>query len=64
MVTRSIERHLGYCLAYKINSLKPNDLHRRRTVGQKIQKLFIQFIHYDGSSYMFRNYIAIFRERS
>jgi hypothetical protein len=31
--------------------------------NQQMQQLFIQFIMY-GSSYMFRDYIAIFRERS
>ena len=31
--------------------------------NQQIHQLFIQFIMY-GSSYMFRHYIAIFRERS
>jgi hypothetical protein len=31
--------------------------------NQQIHQLFIQFIIY-GSSYMFRHYIAIFRERS
>jgi hypothetical protein len=29
-----------------------------------MQQLFIQFIIMYGSSYTFRNYIAIFRERS
>jgi hypothetical protein len=32
--------------------------------NQQIQQLFIQFINYVCSSYMFRHYIAIFRERS
>jgi hypothetical protein len=31
--------------------------------NQQMQQLFIQFINY-GSSYMFRHYIVIFRERS
>jgi hypothetical protein len=33
--------------------------------NQQMQKLFIQFVNYIyGSSYMFRHYIAILRERS
>jgi hypothetical protein len=35
-----------------------------RMKNQQIHQLFIQFINCDGSSYMFRHYIAIFRERS
>jgi hypothetical protein len=31
--------------------------------NQQIQQLFIQFIDYNGSSYMFRHYIAIFKVR-
>jgi hypothetical protein len=31
--------------------------------NQQMEQLFIQFIMY-GSSYMFRHYIAIFRQRS
>jgi hypothetical protein len=32
--------------------------------NQQMQQLLIQFVNYDGSSYMFRHYISIFRERS
>jgi hypothetical protein len=32
--------------------------------NQQMQQLFIQFINYACSSYMFRHYIAIIRERS
>jgi hypothetical protein len=32
--------------------------------NQQIHQLFIQFINLYGSSYMFRHYIAILRERS
>jgi hypothetical protein len=31
---------------------------------QQMHQLFIQFIDINGSSYMFRHYIAILRERS
>jgi hypothetical protein len=34
-----------------------------RVKNQQMQQLFIQFINVYGSSYMFRRYIAIIRER-
>jgi hypothetical protein len=38
-------------------------VHTKCVKNQQMQQLFIQFIMY-GSSYIFRHYIAIFRERS
>jgi hypothetical protein len=53
-LTRFFNRDFGSWIVHFVNICVKN---------QQMQQLFIQFIMYD-SSYMFRHYIAILRERS